>query len=110
MSPIRSTLKVALVAIAVSPTFALAGSPWHDAGSEPGATYFPGHGVTPTAGETRVGLDAARADGARTAVPRRVAVPPDTATDPRFRVGVQRGVLGTTQRERDTFDGIYVGY
>lgn len=110
MSSIRKSLKVVLVALAASPAFAIAGSLWHDVGGEPGAMFFPSHGMSRPAAEARAELEAARADGTLAVYQRGFPVAPKGyAPKPRTRDEVKREIVGGTARERDTLRDIYVG-
>jgi hypothetical protein len=110
MSSIRTSLKIALVALAVSPALANAGSLWHDVGGEPGAMLFPGHGTSRPAAEARAELEAARADGSLAIYQRGFPVAPKGYTPtPRTREEVKREIVGGTARERDALRDTYVG-
>jgi hypothetical protein len=110
MSSIRTSLNAALVALAISPALANAGSLWHDVGGEPGAMLFPGHGASRPAAEARAELEAARADGSLALYQRGFPVAPKGYTPtPRTRDEVKREIRGGTAGDRATPRDIYVG-
>ena len=110
MSSIRTSLKVALVALAVSPALANAGSLWHDVGGEPGVMLIPGHGTSRPAAEARAELEAARADGSLAIYQRGFPVAPKGYMPTlRTRDEVKREILGSTAGGRATLRDIYVG-
>jgi hypothetical protein len=110
MSSIRTTLKVVLVAAAISPAAAFASSFWHPTNGEPGAVMVPEHWQGRSAAEARAELEAARADGSLAVYQRGFPVAPKGyKPTPLSRDEVKRQIATTSEAERKALRDIYVG-